>query len=61
MIDFSLDEDQEAMVALARDFGRRQMGDAELAVDRMPDPVVRSPAPSTATPWLPRSSSESTS
>ncbi len=45
MIDFSLDKDQEAMVALARDFGRRQMGDAELAVDRMPDPVVAFASP----------------
>jgi alkylation response protein AidB-like acyl-CoA dehydrogenase len=39
MIDFSLDEDQQAMVALARDFGRRQLHDAELAVDRMANPA----------------------
>ncbi len=37
MIDFSMEADQTALLEVVRDFGRRRLEDAEIAVDRMTD------------------------
>ncbi|MFA5786052.1 MAG: acyl-CoA dehydrogenase family protein [Actinomycetota bacterium] len=38
MIDFSLSAEQQQIIETTRDFGKRQLEAAEIAVDRMPDP-----------------------